>query len=620
MSSLEAARSGLRAALERSAVVKFLREARALETEVAARARALTPAEIAGLEARGNTCENWEAVRLAGSGSLDAVRACRFEGSILLRFEQNAGAMGATLWNSRFRDAVIGAATVENVAMARRVRIGDGAFLSNLGEISGRKRSRFGLGAFLQPGSEVGARKVFLLDGLRVADCAAMSALHSEEQDLLAADFEAALAGLETDHAFVGPKSRLEHTPVIENCFLGPGTTIRAAALVRDAILASALDAPVTVGEAAHVSGSILDAGVGVHSAAQVHRSLLLEFSGAERGGQVSDSVLGPNSIMAKGEITASLVGPFTGFHHQSLLIGALWPEGRGNVGYGANVGSNHTGRKPDQELRAGEGVFFGLGCSIKFPANFEAAPYSLFASGVLAAPQKLAFPFSLVTTMHEPSAPGLNEILPGWMWSDNAYALVRNAYKYAERNRAKMHAVPEEAPAAGNPLEKTFLAADLFAPRIVQWVREGLAAFPSVAPVKTRTVYTEKEIAGLGKNFLRGTGLKKARAAYKNYLGFALVRLALWNPGVSIVHSEEGRPLLKLLGLANERELDVEALFEAFALSVEQSLAKDAARGERIFDDYAAFHPAPGADGVCHRLRADLRKLLVAWQVLVGT
>lgn len=32
----------------------------------------------------------------------------------------------------------------------------------------------------------------------------------------------------------------------------------------------------------------------------------------------------------------------------------ALWPEGRGNVAYGANVGSNHTGKLADQEAVPG--------------------------------------------------------------------------------------------------------------------------------------------------------------------------------------------------------------------------------------------------------------------------
>ena len=62
--------------------------------------------------------------------------------------------------------------------------------------------------------------------------------------------------------------------------------------------------------------------------------------------------------------------------------------EGKGNIGYGANIGSNHTGRLPDKECYPGEGVFFGLGCNIKYPCNFQHAPYSLIASGITLLPQ----------------------------------------------------------------------------------------------------------------------------------------------------------------------------------------------------------------------------------------
>ena len=61
---------------------------------------------------------------------------------------------------------------------------------------------------------------------------------------------------------------------------------------------------------------------------------------------KLTHSVLGPDSGVGAGECLHCLVGPFVGFHHQSLLIATIWPLGRGNVGYGANVGSNHTSRQ----------------------------------------------------------------------------------------------------------------------------------------------------------------------------------------------------------------------------------------------------------------------------------
>src|SRR5262249_14648712 len=120
---------------------------------------------------------------------------------------------------------------------------------------------------------------------------------------------------------------------------------------------------------------------------------------------------------LAEGEISSSLIGPLVGFHHQSMLIATFWPTGRGNVGYvyssaqgvlshpfyfrryGANCGSNHTSRVSDQSMWPGEGVFFGLGSSLKFPLNLSRAPYSVIATGVVFGPGRLDFPFSLITT-----------------------------------------------------------------------------------------------------------------------------------------------------------------------------------------------------------------------------
>src|SRR5262249_61253794 len=142
------------------------------------------------------------------------------------------------------------------------------------------------------------------------------------------------------------------------------------------------------VASGAAVTRSVLQWGAAAETMAILDRAVLTEHAHAERHGKVSASVLGPNTGVAEGEVTASLVGPFVGFHHQALLIAALWPEGRGNVSYGACVGSNHTSRAPDQEALLGEGTFLGLGVNVKYPLDLSRSPYSVVACGVTLAPQ----------------------------------------------------------------------------------------------------------------------------------------------------------------------------------------------------------------------------------------
>ncbi|HEX2612726.1 MAG TPA: DUF4954 family protein [Fibrobacteria bacterium] len=605
MLSHDPVRTRLREALERSEAGKFLRESRAYWADSWSRARALTKVEIRGLEARGNRCADWSGVRIlgekSGEGILEGVEGCRFEGRVVLRPRKASGRAKAkpgsalpSLRASRIRDCLIGAAMVESVGLLDRVIVEDGATVRHVGECTGLAGSRFCLGLAVHPGDETGSRRVFLADGLLLGDCEAMAALPPAEQEALAHEWEARLRRCVTDHAFVGAGARLEHVAFVEDCFVGPGTVVRGASALRRCVIGSSGEDPVTVGDGVIAEECVLEAGTHLASSAQARRSLFLEHSGAEQAGHVAESVIGPNTTVAKGEVTASLVGPFVGFHHQALLIGALWPEGRGNVGYGANVGSNHTGRKPDQEIRPGEGVFFGLSTAVKFPADFSAAPYSLFATGVVAAPQALAFPFSLVAPGQSADHPGLNEIQPGWMWSDNAYALIRNAYKYADRDRSKLHKdantvsgadIPVDSPLAG-----TFLASSLFSSRVAGLVRAGLKALEVVSS-ETTGVVTRERLPGLGANYAHAERLDRSRTAYANFLSFVALRESLL-AGKSVPSGSK-------------------ALLTGFMEAVEASLGKDAKRGAAVFGDYKAFHRPAAEDPVCVRLRADAAKLL---------
>ena len=281
---------------------------------------------------------------------------------------------------------------------------------------------------------------------------------------------------------------------------------VSGASLLREVALISAGDDPCVVGEDGWIEHAMLLAGARVESAGKVSRSLLLRHAEVSWGGMVSQSVIGSHTQVSKGEVTASLVGPFAGLHHQSLLISALWPEGVGNIAYGANVGSNHTGKKPDQEIRPGEGTFFGLGCVVKFPANFEDAPYSLLAAGLTTLPQRLRFPFSL---LNQPQAaipelsPALNEILPGWVWSDNAYSLVRRSYKILDGRKGDGQASDHaSAGFPGTALSPGFFTGPLFAPAMARRVLHALAALRAAPAGKPFCL--EEDIPGLGKNFLR--------------------------------------------------------------------------------------------------------------------
>lgn len=370
--------------------------------------------------------------------------------------------------------------------------------------------------------------------------------------------------------------------------------------LERSTVLSSH-EYPSTVLDGAIVRDALLQWGVRVSDAAFVARSIVFEGSVVERHGIVQGSVIGPDCVVAEGEVSKSLVGPLVGFHHQALLVSAYWPEGRGNVGYGANVGSNHTGKAPDQEIRPGEGAFFGLGVNVKFPADASSAPYLLVASGVDTLPQRITLPFSLVAAPSRAwpgHSPALNEIFPGWMLAENPYALLRNEVKFAERHRAVRSRVDVR----------------VFGPAVRATVIRALEALDALGG---KTVYTDRDLAGIGKNLMTEDARRRGVDAYRS----CLRRLALAAAAERILRGADlsepwldaDESLRRFLGPdassspAAVLRLHLEET-RRWAEAVEACKARDDQRGPRILQDYAAVHPPASEDAVVRMARSEAR------------
>lgn len=424
------------------------------------------------------------------------------------------------LRSSRIVDAVVlDGAAVHNTDVLARTVVCRGAAVVGCGIVSAPPASApftFGNGTVVSVGAEVGGRAVPIAaempfnTAVEVASHQGRTGPHRE----LRAAHEAQIAGytsaVSCSHAVIGPGAQCLKCPTLTAALVGAAAVV-VAATVEEATLCSSADEPVRVEHGAQVRRAALQWGACVTSMALVEDSMMCEHSRVERHGKLFGSVLGPNSSISEGECSGSLVGPFVGFHHQSLLIASFWPEGKGNVGYGANVGSNHTGRAPDQELWPGQGVFFGLGTSIKFPANYRAAPYSIVATG---APQRTAcpclharrslrpskqvwslcrrhwqcrsrsstFPAPASQSCHRPSTrccqgacrpihrPSLRSrrrsdalAVPAhsWVWLDSAYTVLRSEQKYKSRDKAQRARIGHEVitPAVARDVHRAWRA-----------------------------------------------------------------------------------------------------------------------------------------------------------------
>jgi hypothetical protein len=579
--------------------------------------RALTADEIAVLERQGNRAEHWDLVRVATDFQPGPVRNCTFRGTCALgSFEgaivelERGVRVPAGLAGVMIVDSEIGSGSlVADVGLVSRTVVCPNAVVFRTGAVTGSAECTFGNGRPLAIGIETGGREVRSYAEMTVP--AAEAVARRRRDRTFMDEAEAYVAAYTRASALpftvVETGAAVRNSGRIRDSYIGPCATVDGVLLVENSTVLSSAEEPTRLTDGAFVRNSCVQWGCEVASMAIVDDSVLTEHAHVERHGKVTASIIGPNTGVAEGEVTSCLLGPFVGFHHQALLIAAVWPEGKGNVGYGANVGSNHTSKAPDQEIWPGEGMFFGLGVNVKFPADFTESPYSILSTGVDTLPQKVDFPFSLINKPSQPFeglSPAINEIFPGWVLSDNIYMVKRNEGKYRKRNKAR----------------RSEFDFEVFRPEIVDRMinaRERLRH-----PHTAQTLYSEKEIPGLGKNVMTESSRMKGIEAYDFHIRhYALcglkrrieeLRRAGEKPKLSALTGkvtadprwEHERNLLNREGLSQIPLVETLETLSGqqmhIARQVRISKEKDDARGAYIHRDYRDTHtPAEKDDFV---------------------
>lgn len=508
-------------------------------------AEPVSPRSIEILRSRGCSSADWSLVKTTPETGLELIENCRFSGEVTIHLPSGE------IRDTAIDNAVIfGPASIVSTGLVSGITVHPGCTVAFCGRVVSRGCPGFLMSSF-QAGLETGERSVPLmplLNHLHAAELAAGGGrVGAHGLRLLMEESAAGIRG------FAGQGTKIVSCPVVEDTILLQDAFIDGASSVRGSILLPGAG----VRDGAVVRSGVLQWNAVADSMSFVDRSMVGECSVVESHGKLTSSFLGADSVLGGGEITASLTGPFTGMHHQSLLIAASWPGGKGNVGYGANVGSNHTSRLPDQEVRPGAGLFFGLGTSVKFPSDLSGSPYSVLATGITTLPQKVEFPFSLITSPHtrpQGVPEGWNRLLPGWMLHANLYAVLRNQWKYRARKRS-LH----------TPVET-----DVFTPGVLRMVESALNRLESV----------DDPVPGAGKNFILPEDRLAGIDAYRKCIRFFIL-LELFDKG-RMTTGEAG----ELLDLAYQvRE------------SVLGSREKDWSRGSAIISDYGEIHPAIDQD-----------------------
>jgi hypothetical protein len=598
--------------------------------------RALTKFEIDELQAKGCHAVDWHRVRASTPG-MDVGRFanCTFVGDVVFgSFEGELAvfpgvAVPTGLYNSTIVDSVVESnSLVQNTTMMAKTLVRSSSAVMGCGSVVCSGSTTFGNGILLPVGVEIGGRDVPCYAEMTLSTAVAVGANRSDPKPQ-ASFFDAVKkysAAATSQVNIFEPGSRILNCPRVVDAFVGTSSILEGSEVESVTLLSDAKE-PVHIHGGARVRNALLQWGCDIDTMSVVNNALMCEHSDAERHAKVLDSIIGPNSGVAEGEVTSCLVGPFVGFHHQALLIACFWPSGKGNVGYGANVGSNHTLKAPDQELWPGEGNFFGLGICIKYPSNFVQAPYTVFATGITTLPQTLTMPFSLVNGAGEiiPTlSPAFNEISPGWVLSDALFSVLRNDSKFASRNKATRNAI----------------SPDVFRPEIVDMMEaacERLAGAEGKAKLVDgagNPVFTDKECSGIGKNYMKEASRAKAVEAYKFFCRYYALR-GLYNKlvggGVSADAvltagagddarwAHELSTLVKAYGVDTLQQAapkamvarlmhDLAAAQREVAESAELSKSRDDKRGVKTIPDYDDVH-SPASE----------EKVVVAANVLAG-
>ena len=562
--------------------------------------RALTADEIAALEKNGNRCEDWSRVlvennftpdRIHNSVFMGDVRLSAFYGTLLLPGDVS---FPTGIYDCMVHNCVVENALVYKVALLSNVIVRSSAVVQNVGSLVSSGKINYMIGTSMTVGNEMGGRSVKVFPDIST-DLVDMQLFHKAEADVQKS-FDEMLTQFREDVALpfgvVGKGAVVSNTNIVRNSWIGSHARIEGAAKIRNSVILSSLEESSHIYDSVILENSNVQTGVTVHTGAEVQGSVLMTRTKIGSKAIVKSSIIAPCCHIEEGEVNSSYMGPLSQMHHHSLLIAALWPTGCGNLGYGANVGSNHTGRMPDQEIMPGQGMFFGLGVNVKFPANYRESPFTLIASGVTTLPQRLKFPFSLIRP-GDPQLMGvparLNEIVPGWNYARNAYALDRNMYKYSVRGKGIVSAA----------------FCSIFNP---DTVRQVFDAYNRLQVTQVRDVYTKEHIDGLGENFMRERVRQDALRAYLEYLErYVLDMIIVLVENDSQLASQSPRELRRLLQGDMNREVSrvlnlpdtfddllkrYRQLEKEWFDSVVHGLDRDIKRGREIFDDYDEAHP----------------------------
>ena len=415
--------------------------------------RHLTAAEVEQLRANANYSSNWDDVLVTDVFDVNAIRDTKFYGLVRIgdvgcgTLSHDDLSLPIGISNSTIVSADLGNnVAVHNVNFLANYIVGDECILFNIKEMTTSSNAKFGNGVVkdgesadsrlvLTVMNEAGGREIAPFEDMIAAD-AYMWAKYIDDKHLQARLVELTQQTVDSKRGYygtIGNNTIIKNTMSVVDVKVGDCCTVEGANKLRNITIKSSELEPTVVGEGVILKNGIVGFGCHLYYSCIAENFVLGNNSALKYGARLIDSFVGDNSTIACCEVLNNLVFPAHEQHHNNSFLIATLVMGQSNIAAGATVGSNHNSRTPDNEIQAGRGFWPGLCASLKHSCRF--ASYTLLAKGQYPAEIDNPFPFALIS--NNPSKDEL-EVMPAYWWLYNMYALARNSWKYAARDKRK--------------------------------------------------------------------------------------------------------------------------------------------------------------------------------------
>ncbi len=413
--------------------------------------RALTALELDTLIHNRNTSDNWNNVLVSENFTAGLIKNCKFYGLVRIgvlqpfyrefhNFRMAVGIYNSTIISCDLGDNIC----IDNVNFLSHYIISNDVMIANVNELACTDHAKFGNGilkedekenirTWVEVCNENGGRSILPFNGMLPGDAYLWSKYRDD--DVLMQKFkEFTQKELDEKRGYygkVGERTVIKNCGIIKDTWIGEDAYLKGATKIKNITLNSDAERKTQVGEGCELVNGIVGYGCRIFYGVKAVRFIMASHSQLKYGARLINSYLGNNSTISCCEVLNSLIFPNHEQHHNNSFLCASLLMGQSNMAAGATVGSNHNSRGADGEIQAGRGFWPGLCVSLKHNSKF--ASFTIIAKGDFPAELNVTIPFSLIS--NDVSKDELL-IMPAYWFMYNMYALERNAWKYADRDK----------------------------------------------------------------------------------------------------------------------------------------------------------------------------------------